>query len=102
MGYVKGCAICQANKIITRRNAPPLNPITPEEGAKPFETIAMDLIVKLPPSEGYDSILTITDHDCTKAVIILPCKEAMTMQELAELFRDKAFPYTGIVTVRWP
>ena len=81
---------------------PPLNPIAPEDGAKPFETIAMDLIVKLPPSEGYDSILTITDHDCTKAVIILPCKEAMTMQELAELFRDKAFPYTGIVTVRWP
>jgi hypothetical protein len=50
--YVKGCATCQANKIITRRNAPPLNPILPQEGAKPFQTIAMDFIVKLPKSQG--------------------------------------------------
>jgi hypothetical protein len=94
--YVKGCATCQANKIITRRNAPPLSPILPQEGAKPFQTIAMDFIVKLPKSQGYDSILTITDHDCTKAVILIPCKEEMNSEELAELYKDKAFPYTGI------
>src|SRR6266850_1207194 len=68
--YVKGCAICQANKPIIHRNNPPLHLITPQEEALPFQTIAIDFIVKLPTSEGYDSIMTITDHDCTKAVIV--------------------------------
>jgi hypothetical protein len=27
--YVKGCAVCQANKPITHRNNPPIHPITP-------------------------------------------------------------------------
>jgi len=56
----------------------------------------MDLIVKLPKSQGNDSILTITDHDCTKAVILIPCNEEMNSEQLAELYKDKAFPYTGI------
>ena len=46
--YIRGCAICQENKIITRHNKPHLYPIPPEEDAKPFQTIAIDLIVKLP------------------------------------------------------
>jgi hypothetical protein len=46
--YVQGCAVCQANKIITHRNKPPLLPIGPEDDAQPFEMVAMDLIVKLP------------------------------------------------------
>jgi Integrase zinc binding domain len=29
MEYVKGCATCQANKAITRRNVPPIDPIIP-------------------------------------------------------------------------
>jgi hypothetical protein len=75
--YVKGCATCQANKPITHRNNPPLNPITPQDGALPFQTIAIDFIIKLPTLEGYDSIMTVTDHDCTKAVILVPCKETI-------------------------
>jgi hypothetical protein len=46
--YVKGCGICQQNKANTRPSKPPLYPITPEQGARPFETIAMDWITKLP------------------------------------------------------
>jgi Integrase zinc binding domain len=71
--YMKGCAICQANKPITHRNNPPTHPIMPQEDALLFQTIAIDFIVKLPESEGYDSIMTITDHNCTKAVILVPC-----------------------------
>jgi hypothetical protein len=71
--YIKGCAKCQESKTITHLNKPPLQPITPRAQARPFSTIAMDFIMKLPDSKGYDSILTITDHDCTKAVILLPC-----------------------------
>src|ERR1700747_1348934 len=94
--YIRGCAVCQEKKIITRRNQPQLYPIPPEEDAKPFQTIAMDLIVKLPESRGYDTILTITDHDCTKGVILVPCKETMGAEELAKEYKDRVFPFVGI------
>jgi hypothetical protein len=49
-----------------------LSPIFAKPEALPFETVAMDFIVKLPLSEGFDSILTITDHDCTKMTVFHP------------------------------
>ena len=94
--YIGGCATCQQNKTITHRNTPPLQPIAPKEGAAPFTTIAMDFVVKLPESKGSNSILTIMDQGCTKAVILLPCKETMRSKEIVELFKDRAFPYIGI------
>jgi hypothetical protein len=60
--YVQGCLKCQATKTITHRNEPPIVPISPVS-TKPFETIALDFIVKLPKSGECDTILTITDHD---------------------------------------
>src|SRR5260221_6363064 len=47
--YIKGCATCQMTKVNTNPTHPPLFPITPTENARPFETIAMDFITKLPP-----------------------------------------------------
>jgi hypothetical protein len=73
-----------------------LYPITPKEGVTPFSTIAMDWIIKLPTLFGYDSILTITDHDCSKAVLLLPCKEAIGMEDLAQIYFSKVFPHYGI------
>jgi hypothetical protein len=80
----------------TRLQKPPLFLITPKEGVAPFETIAMDWITKLPPSQGYDSILTITDHDCSKAALFFLCKETMTTEELAKLYFTRVFPHYGI------
>jgi transposase InsO family protein len=94
--YIQGCATCQENKPIMRRNNLGLYPITLEEGAQPFQMVAMDLIVKLPKSQGYDSILTITDHDCTKGVILVPCSESMGAKELAQEYKQWVFPFVGI------
>ncbi len=58
----------------------------------PFETIALDFITKLPVSQGYDSILTVTDHDCTKAAVFIPCKESITAKETAGLIVQHIFP----------
>ena len=58
----------------------------PMTGALPFQTIAMDVIVKLPESAGFDSILTITDCDCTKMLIAIPCRETINAEGVAELF----------------
>ena len=90
--YVKGCADCQRNKVNTHPKKAPLSPITPKQEALPFQTIAMDFIVKLPESEGFDSILTITDHDCTKMLIAIPCRETINGEGVAELFLRQIFP----------
>ena len=85
--YVKGCTTCQESKINTRPLKPAVIPITPEHSL-PFQTIAMDamdFITKLPQSGGYDTILTITDHDCSKVIILIPCMESITTEGVAAL-----------------
>jgi len=94
--YIRGCTTCQMNKVNTHPTHPPLSPITPEENARPFETIAMDFITKLPPSGEYDTILTITDTDCSKASIFLPCKEAIDSEGVAQLYLTHVLPHYGI------
>lgn len=96
--YIRGCAKCQENKTNTHPNKPPLQPITPDSQAQPFSTISVDFIVKLPESNGYNTILTITDHDCTKSVILLPCREEMGSLEVAKLYLERVFPFTGLPT----
>jgi hypothetical protein len=95
--YVKGCAICQANKPITHRNNPPIHPIMLQKDALPFQTIAIDFIVKLPELGGYDSIITVTDHDCTKAVILALCQEKIDTEGVAKPFKDQVFPFVGLL-----
>ena len=94
--YVKGCADCQHHKVNTQAKKAPLYPITPVAEALPFQTIAMDFIVKLPESGGCDSILTITDHDCTKMIVAIPCRETINAEEVANLFLRQIFPWFGL------
>jgi len=56
----------------------------------------MDFIVKLPESNGHDTILTITDHDCTKVAIFLPCRETIDSEGVAQLYTTHVFPHYGI------
>jgi hypothetical protein len=49
--YVKGCADCQHHKVNTRPTKAPLKPIYPTSEARPFETVALDFIIKLPVSQ---------------------------------------------------
>jgi len=94
--YIRRCTTCQMNKVNIHPTHPLLLPITPEENARPFETIAMDFIIKLPPSGEYDTILTITDMDCSKASIFLPCKEAINSEGVVELYLTHVLPHYGI------
>jgi hypothetical protein len=94
--YVKGCADCQRNKINTHPICAPLQPIYPKLEALPFETIALDFITKLPESEGSDSILTVVDHDCTKAAIFIPYREEITAEETAGLYVRHVFTRYGL------
>src|SRR6201996_7962176 len=94
--FVKGCGECQQNKVNTRPEKAALSPIFPKPDAKPFEVIALDFITKLPKSHHYNSILTITDHDCTKASLFIPCREEITAEEVTHLFIAKVFKNYGL------
>jgi hypothetical protein len=94
--YVQGCADCQCHKVNNRPTKAPLRPIYPKPEAMPFETIALDFITKLPESQGYDSILTVTDHDCTKAAIFIPCREEINAEGTAALYIQHIFTHFGL------
>jgi hypothetical protein len=94
--YVQGCADCQRHKVNNRPTKAPLRPIYPKLEAMPFETITLDFITKLPESQGYDSILTITDHDCTKAAIFIPCREEINAEGTAALYIQHVFVHFGL------
>jgi len=56
----------------------------------------MDFITKLPLSGGYDTILTITDTDCSKASVFIPCNEAIDLEGVALLYLNNVIPHYGI------
>ena len=94
--YVKGCAVCQQNKNLTHKTKAPLFKITVPDGNPPFTQVAMDLITGLPKSRGYDSILTIVDHGCSRAAIFLPCQKTITGPQIAQLYYQHLYPWFGL------
>jgi transposase InsO family protein len=67
-----------------------------DERQNPFQTISVDLITDLPNSNGFDSILTIVDHGCSKAAIFLPCQKTIDAPGVAMLYAQRVFPFFGI------
>ncbi len=94
--YIKGCAQCQANKINTHTQKAPLYPITTEVETRPFQTVALDFITKLPLLDGCDTILMITDQGCTKMALFLPCTETITAKGVARLYLHHVFKWFGL------
>jgi hypothetical protein len=52
----------------------------------------MDLL----ESQGYDSVLTIMNHNCTKAAIFLPCQKTIDGPGVATLYAQHVFPHYGL------
>ena len=73
-------------KINTHPSKPALFPITMDPKALPFQVITLDFVTDLPISQGFDSILTVTDYDCSKASIFIPCNKTITVKGTAELY----------------
>lgn len=96
--YVKGCATCQQNKILTHCPKVSLYQITTEEGTLPFQRVAMDLIIGLPTHKGKDMILTIVDHECSRATIFLSCSITITGPGIAQLYIDHIYQWFRLPT----
>jgi hypothetical protein len=93
---VKGCGVCQQNKNITHKTYVPPYKITTPTTAQPFSQIALDLIIRLPKSQGYDAILTIVDHGCSCAALFLPCNTTITGPGIAELYFQHVYRWFGL------
>ena len=89
--YVKGCTQCQANKVNTHTQRAPLYLVTTQAETRPFQTIALDFITKLPLSDGHDTILTITNQGCMKMALFIPCSETITAEGVARLYLHQVF-----------
>ena len=93
--YVEGCPTCQQNKNCPQTKVPLFRIPAPIE-AQPFQVVAIDLITQLPNSGGYDTILTIVDHGCTRGAIFLPCKGTITRQGITNLYTTHLLPWFEI------
>ena len=62
-------------KTNTHPTTPPLAPIPADQDALPFSTVTMDFITDLPPSNGYDSLMVVVDHDLSKGIILISCNK---------------------------
>jgi hypothetical protein len=58
--YVVACPTCQCTKFFPTKPRGPLHPNAVPE--RPWQFISIDLIVKLPESNGFDSITVIVDR----------------------------------------
>jgi hypothetical protein len=94
--YIKGCATCQQNKIMTHRTKTLLYRINTEPGMLPFKHVAMDLIMGLPKHNGKDVILTIIDHGCLQAAVFLPCTTTITGPGITQLYMDHIYKWFGL------
>ena len=93
--YIKGCTTCQSRKNQPNQPKPSPFPISSDAYSTPFTSIAMDFIVKLPLSDTYDTILTITDT-FSKASIFIPCNETVNTEQTAKLYTTYILPHYGL------
>jgi hypothetical protein len=70
--------------------------VTEGEHAYPFQMISWDLIIDLPKKGNFDSILTIVDHDCSKATLFFPCWKEVDTTGVATIYAQQVFPHYGV------
>ncbi|KAH7461789.1 hypothetical protein FOMA001_g18899 [Fusarium oxysporum f. sp. matthiolae] len=96
---IKQCDVCARTKAQRHKPYGELQPI--EVAERPWSSITMDFITKLPlsedPSTGifYDSIMVIVDR-LTKFSIYLPYREATDAEVMAYIFYDRVVRERGL------
>ncbi|GAA5918690.1 hypothetical protein JCM5296_000410 [Sporobolomyces johnsonii] len=80
--YVASCDGCQRHKSRTTKRAGQLRSLPVPE--KAFTDVALDFVGPLPPSEGKDMLLVVTDR-LTGYARLLPCRAKDRAKDIAEL-----------------
>src|SRR5882724_10070192 len=81
--YCKSCVTCSHAKPVRHKPYRLLKQLPIPE--KPWNSISMDFIEKVPPSSGYTSILVIVDH-LSKQLLFILTHDIITSPQLAQLF----------------
>jgi len=91
--FCKSCITCMRSKPQRHRPYGSLQQLPIPE--RPWNSISMDFIEKLPFSSGFDTILVIVDR-LSKQAIFIPTHDTITSAELARLFITHVFPKHGV------
>lgn len=83
--YVAGCAIYHANKVNTHPTVLALSPLS-SDCICLFQQISMNLIIDLPLSGSFDSVMVVVDHGLMRTVILYPCNKTINAAGVAKLF----------------
>lgn len=96
LSFLNTCGSCQQVKVDRRPPQGQLVPLPIPD--RPWSTIGIDFIVKLPLSNEFDSVMVVVDH-FSKAAHFIPAKESWGADELAKAFVDKVFRFHGLPDV---
>jgi Integrase zinc binding domain/RNase H-like domain found in reverse transcriptase/Chromo (CHRromatin Organisation MOdifier) domain/Integrase core domain len=91
--YVLTCDTCARNKTPRHRRHGQLRPLTIPSG--PWQSVSMDFIVELPPSQGYDAIYVCVDR-LTKMAHFIPTNSDVTAEQTADLYLKWVFKNHGL------
>ena len=72
-------------KVNTHPTVPAFSPL-PSSCSHPFQQLSVDLVMGLPLSGGFDSLLVMVDHGLLKGVVLTPCNKTIDAKGVAELF----------------
>jgi hypothetical protein len=92
--YIPSCVECQRNKARTTKPTGPLHPL-PVPDAR-FDTVALDFVGPLPPEDGFDMILTITDT-LGADIHIIPIKSTISAPEVATILFNEWYCENGLM-----
>ena len=91
--YVRTCDACERAKGPRHKRHGELQPLPVP--SQPWESIAMDFVIKLPPTpDNFDSILVVVDR-FSKMAHFIPMHETDTAEEVANLFLENIFRLHG-------
>jgi transposase InsO family protein len=92
--FVRSCPDCQKNKAARHQPYGLLNPL--ELPYTPWQSIAMDFITDLPPSEGCDQLWVVIDRFTKMAHFIALPMNGKTAADLARIFAREIWKYHGL------
>ena len=88
--------ICQQTKINTHKWHTPLYYIPTTTDTLQIKTVAMDLITSLPTRQGFNMIITIINHGCSRAAVFLPCATTISGLGIAQLYLKNIYRWFGL------
>jgi hypothetical protein len=91
--YVCTCDVCCRSKMPRHQPFGRLQPLPIPGGL--WKSISLDFITNLPPSEGFDTILTVVDR-FTKMTHFIPCMKTINSEETTNMVMREVFRHHGL------